>query len=302
MWSGQKKLCWGEDVCYILSFLIYFWHMDFDIERKKRRQKIMAVFGAVLLGLFVLVILWFTPEPTCSDGKKNGGEVGVDCGGFCGPCSEKIAAQDVIVQKTDFVASGKDMYDAVVWIDNPNDKYGARSIKGKFLFFDVSGKQIGEVPVESFLLPNETKYVLKQGVSGMGESVSSVEWKLENVDWVEMQETSGLRLSITDRKYQELASGAGFSQVSGLLTNGSTYDWNDVVISILLVDRSGKLLATHGTSRQTFRSGEKWDFRLIFPERFPGDVYGVDMQVETNIYNNTNFLKANLPGGAFQAR
>lgn len=276
--------------------------MDFDFERKKRKQKIMAIFGAVLLVLFVLIILWFTPNPTCKDGKKNGGETGVDCGGFCGPCDEKITAQDIIVQKTDFVASGKDIYDVVVWFDNPNDTYGARSIKGKLLLFDTSGNQIAEVPVESFLLPKETKYVLRQSVSGISGTVSSVEWKLEGVDWVEMQEISGLRLSITDRKYQELTSGSGFSQVGGLLINESTYDWNDVVISILLVDRSGKLLATHGTSRQTFRSGEKWDFRLIFPERFPGDVYGVDMQAETNIYNNTNFLKASLPGGAFQER
>lgn len=275
---------------------------DLDIERRKKKQKITAVYGAILLGLVVLIVLWLTPNSTCRDGKKNGGETGVDCGGFCGECQEKISAKDIVIQKTDFVASGKDGYDLVVWLENPNETFGAQLVKGSFTLFGVSGNVLDEVPVESFLLPKEKKYIVRQGISGVSETVDRVEWKLIHVSWVDIQEISSLRLSIVDRKYQEVTSGAGFSQVSGLLKNDSSYDWNDVVISIVLLDQSGDLLATHGTSRQTFRSGEKWDFQLIFPERFSGSVSTVEMQTETNIYKNENFLKAELSGGAFQER
>lgn len=275
---------------------------DLDIARRKRKQKITAVYGAILLVLAVLLVLWVMPNPTCSDGKKNGVETGVDCGGLCGACPEIISARDVEVVKTAFVASGSEAYDLVVWLKNPNEAYGAKLVSGSFLLSGEGGKSLGEVRASSFLLPGETKYIVKQGIASIGgERVVSVTWKMGEVSWVDMQEITGINLNIVDRKYEEVTTGVGFSKVTGLLRNDSTYDWNDVGISIVLLDRSGNLLAVHGTSRQTFRSGEKWDFQLVFPVRFPGDVADVTMQAETNVYNNENFLKANLPGGRFQS-
>lgn len=273
-------------------------NIDFDIERKKKKQKIKAVYGAIILTFVVLGIFWITPGVSCTDGKKNGVETGVDCGGICGACAAKVVAKDVRVQKTDFVALGNNSYDAVVWLENPNDVYGARSIQGTFLLYGGGQKFLGEVKTNSIILPREQKFIVSQGISG-SEPIESIEWKMTSTEWIIMNEMSDLRLSITDRKYEELTSGSGFSKVSGLLRNDSLYDWNNVVVSVLLFDFSGKLLATHGTSRQTFRSGEKWDFQLIFPIRFSGEVQNITMQTETNVYDNANFIKANLPGGEF---
>ena len=164
----------------------------------------MAVYGAILLVLMVLVVLWATPNPTCSDGKKNGVETGVDCGGLCGPCQEKKSALDVVVQKTAFVASGEGAYDLVVWMNNPNETYGARSVRGSFLLFGLGGKALGEIPTESFLLPRETKYIVSQGAVPIGgEPVESVEWKLADTEWVNMEEITGICMSVVDRKYEE---------------------------------------------------------------------------------------------------
>lgn len=276
---------------------------DLDIDRKKRKQKIVAVYGAILVVLSVLVLLWLTPDPTCTDGKKNGIEAGVDCGGLCGPCREERILEPIVVEKTAFVSAGNGTYDAVVWIRNPNETSGGQILEGSFIFLGMGGEVLAEEQVTSFILPRESKYIVQPGVFlGEDASVLSVEWKLDDVTWVDMQEVGSLQLSIVDRKYEELVTGLGFSQVSGLLKNDSTYDWNDVGISIVLFDKAGNLLATHGTSRQTFRSGEKWDFQLIFPIRFPGDVYTMEMQAETNIYHNSNFLKSNPAGGLFQRR
>lgn len=34
------------------------------------------------------IVVSSSPEPTCDDGIKNGGETGIDCGGPCGPCGQ----------------------------------------------------------------------------------------------------------------------------------------------------------------------------------------------------------------------
>lgn len=282
--------------------------MELDFERRKKRQKILAVFGGIF-SVFLIFFLWaIIPSPSCGDGKQNGGEMGVDCGGMCPPCQEKAVVSEILVKKTAFVKSGSEKYDLVVWLANPNDIYGARLIVGSFFLFGLDGQSLGEVEKKTFLLPregsfqdDEGKFVLAQGISiDSGSPLGSIEWKTKEVDWVVMTQVANVGLSFSDRNYKELSQGTGFSKVSGLLTNNSYYDWNDVVVSILLRDSSGTLLATHGTSRQTFRSGEKWDFQLIFPDRFSGEVRDVVMQAETNIFNNENFLKSQLPGGEFQ--
>lgn len=274
--------------------------IDLDSVRKKKKQRILAAYGLIILTIVVLIVFALTPGVSCTDKKMNGAETGVDCGGICGECVVPISAQEVVVEKADFVSSGNAVYDLVVWLKNPNDVYGAKSVRGSFVLYGANKELLGEVPVHTFLLPREQKYVVSQNVTTTSP-IETIEWKLSGAsDWVLMNELSDLRLSVTDRKYEELNSGSGFSQVRGLLRNDSAYDWNNVVISVLLFDSSGKLLATHGTSRQTFRAGERWDFQLIFPNRFPGEVRDITMQVETNVYENTNFLKANLPAGAFQ--
>lgn len=276
-------------------------NIDIDLARHNKRKKVLAMYGAILLVVFVLIVLWLTPGASCTNGKKDGAETGVDCGGICGACVEAVVAQDILVQKTAFVPSGEGKYDVVAWLQNPNDVYGARTLSGTFTLLGVGGKPLGDIRVNSFLLPKEQKYIVRQGIPSL-EPIESVVWKTDKTDWVKMNSVTDLRLSITDRKYEEVSSGIGFSKVTGLLRNDSSYDWNDVAVTVLLLDSSGNLLATHGTSRQTFRAGEKWDFQLIFPERFPGDVQSMSMQAETNVFDNDNFLKAVLPGGAFQSQ
>lgn len=258
------------------------------------------MYGGILLIFFVLFVLWVTPKTSCTNNRQDGAETGVDCGGICGPCTEKIVAQDILTRKTAFVADGSEKYDVVVWLENPNEVYGARTFSGTLSLVGSGGKIIKDIPVTSFLLPKEKKYIVRQGVAS-SESVESVVWKTQDAQWVKMNQVTDLRLSVTDRKYEENISGVGFSKVTGLLRNDSPYDWNDVTVTVLLLDESGALLATHGTSRQTFRAGERWDFQLIFPERFSGDVRNMDMQSETNVFDNDNFLKAALPGGSFQS-
>lgn len=277
-------------------------NFEIDLERKQRKQKIIAVYGAIVLVFLVLFVLWLTPDASCVDGRKNGLETGVDCGGTCAPCKEVIKTEDLVVEDAQFVLAQNDTYDAVAWLYNPNNVAGAKSVGGKFVFRSADGMVVGEYPMKTFLLPGERKFVIGHGITlGAPVSVSSVEWMTESVSWEDLNQITDLNLSIGNRRYQEVSDGAGFAEVSGLLTNNTPYDWDDVYVSIVLLDNKGTLLATHGTSRQTFRAGEKWDFQLPFPERFPGVVYDVKMQAETNVYDNDNFLKANLPGGSFQS-
>lgn len=291
----------GSDFYRWKNFCLFCMNIDIDIDRKKKQQKILAMYGFILLVIIVLFVLWVTPGASCTNGKKDGAETGVDCGGVCGECPEKVVAQDILFQKTAFVSDGQGKYDIAVWLENPNDLFGAKTVSGSFSLIGSGGKILKDIPATSFLLPKEQKYILKQGVES-SEPIESVSWKTGTVNWMKMNRITDLRLSVTDRKYEEISSGIGFSKVTGLLRNDSLYDWNNVGVTVLLFDGSGNLLATHGTSRQTFRSGEKWDFQLIFPERFPGNVQSLSVQAETDVYDNDNFLRAALPGGAFQSQ
>lgn len=51
------------------------------------------------------------PEPTCTDGIKNGNEEGIDCGGDCGDCAKVCVNEPGIMQTSNsFICGGKSVY------------------------------------------------------------------------------------------------------------------------------------------------------------------------------------------------
>jgi hypothetical protein len=85
------------------------------------------------LGFSVL----YTP-PSCSDGRQNGDEEGVDCGGVCPQvCSFQAISPTVLWQRFFEVAPG--IYSAVALIENANIGAEAAAVPYTFKLYDAGG-------------------------------------------------------------------------------------------------------------------------------------------------------------------
>lgn len=130
-------------------------------------------FAAFVTFLFVAVILpaylLFYKSPTCFDGKQNGSERGVDCGGSCVRlCRSQYLDPNIIWARATEARPG--FYNALAYIENPNIDAGADSISYIFRIKDNDGVLIYERKGRTFIPPNKFFAVFEDSIPA-GEKI-----------------------------------------------------------------------------------------------------------------------------------
>jgi len=125
----------------------------------------------ILLVLFVGVPLFllFYQTPTCSDGKQNGGERGIDCGGKCSRlCPADFSANRILWSYSMRVVPG--VYNALTYVQNPNQSVEIKSLAYIFKLYDAEGILITQKTGTAFV-PAGQKFVVFEGGIRTGERV-----------------------------------------------------------------------------------------------------------------------------------
>lgn len=271
------------------------------MSRVVRRVVIASIFLS-----FSAISVWGTysvfikaPE-TCFDTKQNQNEQGIDCGGVCtNVCVEVVVGQDLVLEEVSFVLGGSNQYDVLGRIANPNNDIGASEFRYTFELKDGSGRILATRSGRSYILPRESKSLIALNLeTGAVPVIATL--RLSEVVW---ERASGYQqepvINIYQKRYGQIADGFGFSEVYGLLSNESPYDFRSIIIQVILRDASGKLLALNTTEMRTVISRESRDFKLVWPMSFPGTVDRVDMEVDADVYHSENFVKQYFPGSRY---
>jgi hypothetical protein len=109
------------------------------------KRKVIYGLAAFISICAISVLLLRTvlfPAPTCFDGKKNGFEVDVDCGGTCNlMCKQEVKPLTIVWSKA--VKASKNMYDLVALVSNNNIDNSAKQIGYMFILYDEQGGIMG---------------------------------------------------------------------------------------------------------------------------------------------------------------
>ncbi|NCU41178.1 MAG: hypothetical protein EOM19_00450 [Candidatus Moranbacteria bacterium] len=267
---------------------------------REKKQVIYILFFLILfLGFLGGSVRLFSPDPTCNDGIRNQGEEAIDCGGSCLPCSEIIEAEDIKVIETALLSISPDTYDAVAFIQNPNNLFGSGNFSYTFNFIDKSGSIVKTFQDTAYILPAQGRYLMLLEEKIEGTPVR-VEAHIDAVTWEKFNEYEAPSLTITNKAFEKVSSGTDYAVAKGLVRNQSPYDFETVEIYVVLRDVLGEIIAMNRTDMQTVRSGEKRDFPVVWKYAFDGEVVSIDAQALTNMFGNQNFIKLFFPGGRFQ--
>lgn len=128
---------------------------------------------AIVFGIFSLIVFWIIypiifKTPTCSDGKLNGDETGVDCGGSCSRVCNLDVVSPVTVWSRAFPVAGS-IYNLVAYIENPNKNSAIAKANYEFRIYDVNNKLIGRREGSTFIPPNQ-QFVVFEPRFDLGES------------------------------------------------------------------------------------------------------------------------------------
>src|SRR3989344_9514087 len=123
---------------------------------QKRQTLIISIF---LVILFVFLGITVGPKlrhvSTCTNGTRDGNELGVDCGGSC----PKLCAFEVsspAIRFFTFMKVSENFYNVIAYIENQNIDSGIKNIGYEFELFDANNLSIMKKTGKTFLAPGPT--------------------------------------------------------------------------------------------------------------------------------------------------
>ena len=199
-----------------------------------RRQLLYTTVGSVVLALLLLYayVEFFTATPTCFDGKWNGDEKGIDCGGSCALfCAADTRAPVVLWARAFEVAPNT--YTAAAYVQNPNPGAAARTVAYSFQLFDDKNLLVTERVGTINIPPTQTVPFIDPNINVGNRTVSKAIFSFSaNPVWTKIGALPALRAT-----EQYLAPDA--SQLRATIVNDSIEDATKVTIAAVLFDAGG---------------------------------------------------------------
>ena len=130
---------------------------------KRRFGYFLAFVLLVVLVVGLPVFFSFYKSPTCADGKKNGNEKDIDCGGSCVRlCPADFAAPRALCSYSAGVAPG--IYNALAYAENPNQSVYAEKVGYTFRLYDSAGLLVAEKRGETLVPAGQKFAVFESGI------------------------------------------------------------------------------------------------------------------------------------------
>lgn len=183
-------------------------------------------------------------------------------------------------------------YDIIAKIRNPNAEFGSSNLSYELEFYNQSGEIFSKKIGNTYILPGQTKYIvdtpvrLNQQVLNINLVIKSVQWqKLENIF------ADNISLVIANKNLRFNPVPNIFANLNGTLSNSSDFDFDQVDVLAVLYDENSQPVAVGKTNLRTVVSGSSRAFEIKWFDKFIGIVRKIDIEIHTNLFENSNFIR-----------
>lgn len=228
---------------------------------KRKLAYIGAFFVLVFAGLAVPTFLAVYEAPTCSDGKQNQKELGVDCGGPCSILCEAQAFNPIVLWQRSFKGN-LDMYNAVAYIENPNLDSSARNLPYIFKFYDERGVLIFEREGKTDVLANRIFPIFEDRIETKGRVPAKVTFEFTREPIWEVDESQPLDIRVSS---QSLLSDRAFPRVVGTVENKSSTPLFNVEVVAIVYDSNDNAVTASRTFIEKLDKNSSADVVFTWP-------------------------------------
>jgi hypothetical protein len=279
------------------------------IEMKAMHRLIKQIlYGGLYLGIiagivYALIFRVLSP-PSCSDGIRNQGEEGIDCGGPCPSCEIRTLAKIRVLQTVFFIHPQEGTIDLGAELKNPNLSWGVRDFNYAFILRDANGAELSRLSGTSFILPGETRWIIRPGGTKdfplvrlpAGGKVAKVEIEIAPINvhnWQKLRQFAKEASLVTKNlRYQIVTPPrVGFAELKGEVENRSAFLVDQVEVNAVLRAADNTIVAIGQTMLRTLRPGETRAFTIAWYKPFPGEVTRVEAWSHANFLNDATFVK-----------
>ena len=250
----------------------------------KRKILYIAIIIAFVLGLgFLIVFPYFNKAPTCFDGKQNGTETGIDCGGSCAiACTTQVDQISILWSRAFRVVPGR--YNAVAYLENHNESTAVYKIKYRFRFADKDNIYIGKREGETYI-PPKGKFAVFEPAIDVGNSIPVyTTFEFEEIpNWIQVskEEINQLKVLVSGIKLENEDTEPTLSAVA---KNDSLFRIPEVSFVVILYDGAGNAVSASHTYLPVLEGEESANLNFTWREPIASPVVSKEIIPMFNIF------------------
>lgn len=233
---------------------------------KRRWQYVWGLLGVFLVVLFIFLYPVIFKKPTCTDNKKNGDEIGIDCGGSClRMCNEETSDPAVLWYRA-FPVVGS-YYNLVALVENQNTNSAIENVTYQFRVYDVNNKMIGRRDGSTFIPPNKQFAIFEARFDAGAAVVKSVSFEFTGpLVWIKKEPT----LNTLPIYVDNIAMGEDLKNPSltARVKNESVNDLPTFDAIAILYDKDRNAINASKTFKDGIPSGGFLSLYFTWPEAF----------------------------------
>lgn len=234
-----------------------------------RRQFFFGAIFFLIVGIigFLIIFPYFNKAPSCMDGKQNGDESGVDCGGGCKiACNKEVNQINILWARAFKIVDGR--YNALAYLENKNPDAAVFKIRYRFRFADKDNVVIGKREGQTYI-PPKGKFAIFEPAVEMGNSIpvyTTLEF-LEIPVWTKISRDKVDQLNVSASNIL-LENTNTNPKLSATIKNNSLFYIPEVKVVAILYNKDGNAVSVSQTYLEELGSEESTNVFFTWPQPF----------------------------------
>lgn len=257
---------------------------------RTRKKIILSIILFVLLILVGLPIFLLTyTEPGCADGKQNGDETGVDCGGSCQRLCAPESLPLLVKGDPRILTVATSTYEVVALLQNPNSDAGIARARYVFKLFSAGAV----VPVKSIegtaYIPPGTSLAIFEGPfvieEGSVPTRATLEWEESALVW----DKSIAPSPQIEIRSKTLTRADSAPRLEVVLVNPTLGSMKNLDLTAVLYDESGSVFSASLTFIELLEPGQTAQALFTWPGPLPQEP--VEIEILTRSFPDRSYIK-----------
>jgi hypothetical protein len=250
-----------------------------------RRQ--FKYFSGFVLFVAIIVFVIISPiifkKPTCTDGKQNGDETGIDCGGSCALVCKSDISEPVILWSRSFPVVDNN-YNLVAFVENRNKSSAVYSASYEFRIYDQENKLLGRREGKTFIPPNQQFAVFESRFDSGERDIKTVTFEFVGpLIWVKKDPTlQTLPIRISSIVFD---NNKDTPTLSAIINNDSIYNLPEFDAIAILYDKDFNAINASKTHKDKLISNDKVPIVFTWPEVFTNIPVTQDILFQINPFS-----------------
>lgn len=208
-----------------------------------------------------------SPPPTCFDGKANGLESDIDCGGNCSlMCTNEV--KPLTVEWSSFIKTEDKTYDLVALVSNKNINNDATSTQYVFNLIDKNGKTIFESKGEEVSPVNSSFPIILQNIKIKEPPSKLLVYLSQNKHYKTKLNGNKTLIKVTSNRIEE---GDDISRVYATIVNNTLDTLLKVKVRVVLFDENKNAVGVGETVVERLTDEEEkqiiWTWKTPFEKK-----------------------------------